>query len=111
MNPPPFVCQKCGAALAFPMELHAVSARCTYCGTDTMLPPEVLAARNPPLQPMQPLQPMEMMQPIAITNTVNKGMKFVLWIVILTAVLPIVIVVIVFLFVGHMLSSIGVRHR
>ena len=41
----PLSCQRCGAALAVPVDLTALVVRCQFCGEQTPLPHELLALR------------------------------------------------------------------
>jgi hypothetical protein len=122
----PFVCQKCGAALAIPPNPMAVSARCGYCNTETMLPAHVLAARQPPppqvygppgmgglpppgMQPFQPIQPITAMTPLT-ANDGGRRMKLLVWIIVLTTVLPLIFAGVIMWFVSSTISHV-IPHR
>jgi len=112
----PFVCQKCGAALALPPSPVAVSARCAYCGTDNMLPAQVLAARQPaPLYPTQqyPVQqyPITAITPLSGGDQAARTSRMVLWIVALSILLPLVFAGGIMWFVHSTIQSVMPHHR
>jgi hypothetical protein len=103
-----FACSGCSAPLPLPADLTALDAACPFCGTRTTLPADVAKLR---LQEQSQLfeEREKLAEQAQIGVAVAKSRSLVLWIVILSTVLPLVLTGVIFVVV-YLVSSHAVQH-
>jgi len=89
-------CQRCGANVAVPPELHVLSARCAYCGLEQPVPDA--AARQRQLQQLQHSAQIQ----ASIQQSMQAGRSMTKWIMIGTFVFILIV------FAATLLPMLGV---